>query len=88
MDSRWRGANGEVGGEAGDEYALCCNFSRELRRYRGRKGGIVGSCPRVLQSLTVDIEKRKVIETSLTLQIYRKFSLQLQDEDGRRLGAN
>ena len=23
IESRWRGAKGEVGGEAGDEYALC-----------------------------------------------------------------
>ena len=30
MDSRCRGANGEVGGEAGDENALCCDFLKEL----------------------------------------------------------
>ena len=48
----------------------------------------MGSCPRVLQSLTGDTEKRKVGDASLTLQIYRKLFLQLQDEDGRRLGAN
>ena len=43
MDSRCRGANGEVGGEAGDEYALSCNFLKELRMFRGRKGVILGN---------------------------------------------
>ena len=33
MESRWRGANGEVGGEAGDAYALFCSLPRDLRRY-------------------------------------------------------
>ena len=45
MDSRCRGANGEVGGEAGDEYALCCDCLKELRRFRGRKGGISKDWP-------------------------------------------
>lgn len=52
MESRWRGANGEVGGEAGDEYALFCSFSSELRRYWGRIASILEICPLVPQSLT------------------------------------
>ncbi len=32
-ESRWRGANGEVGGEAGDAYALFCSLPRDLRRF-------------------------------------------------------
>ena len=31
MESRWRGAKGEMGGEAGDEYALRCSCLK-LRR--------------------------------------------------------
>lgn len=45
MESRCRGANGEVGGEAGDEYALCGSFLREFRRYWGLNGDILESCP-------------------------------------------
>ena len=41
MDNRCRGANGEVRGEAGDEYALFCDIFKELRRFRGSKGGIL-----------------------------------------------
>ena len=69
MESRWRGANGEVGGEAGDEYALCCNFLRELRRYRGRNGAIMESCPLALQSLMADIERQRKPVNWQTLQL-------------------
>ena len=42
MESRWRGANGEVGGDAGDEYARRCSC---LRLRKQRIGGMVESCP-------------------------------------------
>ena len=57
MDSRCRGANGEVGGEAGDEYALWCSFATELRRYRCRNGNIMGNSLLVLQNLIREIER-------------------------------
>ena len=72
MDSRCRGANGEVGGEAGDEYALCCDFLKELRRFRGRGGGILGNWPIALGSLTRNIEERNEADTSQKLQTYKK----------------
>ena len=72
MDSRCRGANGEVGGEAGDEYALCWGFLKELRRFRGRKGGIFGSWPIALESLTRNIEGRNEADNSRTLQTYNE----------------
>ena len=70
MDSRCRGANGEVGGEAGDENALCCDFLKELRRFRARKGGILGNWPIALESLTRNIEEWNGADTSRTLQTY------------------
>ena len=51
MESRWRGANGEVGGEAGDEYALLGILPREVRRDWARNAGIVEICSLSLQSL-------------------------------------
>ena len=57
MDSRCRGANGEVGGEAGDEYAFFCDFIKELRRFRGRKEGILRNWPIALESLSRNIEE-------------------------------
>ena len=57
MDSRCRGANGEVGGEAGDEYALFCDFPKELRRFRGRKGGILRNWSIALERLKRNIEE-------------------------------
>lgn len=68
MESRWRGANGEFGGEAGDEYALFCSFSRELRRYRGRTEDIMESCPIASQSLLAVIERQMEAGSSQTLQ--------------------
>ena len=41
MESRWRGANGETGGEAGDEYALFGSLPRETRGYRGPIGAMI-----------------------------------------------
>lgn len=60
MDSRWRGANGDVGGDAGDEYVLRCSFSRELRKYWGRNGGMITDCLRALKSLMANIENLKL----------------------------
>lgn len=60
MESKWRGANGEVGGEAGDEYALFCSFLRELRRYWGRIAGDMGICPPGLSVAKPNGDKRKL----------------------------
>lgn len=51
MESRWRGANGEVRGEAGDEYARRCNC---LRLRKQRVGGIV----ELSSSSMADIERQ------------------------------
>ena len=69
MESKWRGANGEVGGEAGDEYALWCSVLRELRRGRGRIGGITESCPTALQSEMAGLERQKEDYNSQTLEL-------------------
>ena len=72
MDRRCRGANGEVGGEAGDEYALCCDFLKELRRYRGRRGGILANSTINMGSLTRNIEERNEADSSHKLQTYNE----------------
>lgn len=71
MDSRCRGANGEVGGEAGDEYALCCEFVQNLRRFRGRRGGILRNWP-VASERMRNKEKSNEADNSLTLQTYNR----------------
>lgn len=70
MDSRCRGANGEVGGEAGDEYALCCDFLKKFRRFRGRSGGILRNWWIALESLMKNIEEWTEAGTSWILQRY------------------
>ena len=67
MESRWRGAKGEVGGEAGDEYGLRCSFSRELRSNRDRIGGITESRSNILKSLMTVEEKQEESVSSQTL---------------------
>ena len=84
MESRCRGANGEVGGEAGDEYALCCDFLKELPRFRGRKGGILRNWRIALESLMRNIEEWTEADTSLELQ---KGNVYYSTAPRRRLGA-
>ena len=68
MDNRCRGANGEVRGEAGDEYPLFNDFPKELRRFRGRKGGILRNWRTALESLMRRIEEWTEADTSQKLQ--------------------
>lgn len=63
MESRWRGANGDVGGEAGDEYALPCSFPMEFRMYWSRIGDIMGRKPMLLPKLMANIEKQDEADT-------------------------
>ena len=82
IESKWRGANGEVGGEAGDEYALRCSFPR-LRRHR--IGAILETCAVALLNLMADIAWQNEADKLQALHNYN--GNKLGATNGDQLGA-